>query len=163
MKKIFYLFMCAVVSMTATVFTSCSDDEEPAPEVTIPIEEELAGTYSGDLEINLAGAPLPGVEGQEITVTKASDTSIDFSLKNFSFMNMTIGDIELKGCELTESGDKYAFTGTTTLENNTLMITAEVEAEGTIGGGNVEINMDINASLMGQAQAVTVVYKGTKK
>ena len=35
-------------------FTSCSDDDDPV----YPIEEEIAGTYKGTLDIELAGTPV---------------------------------------------------------------------------------------------------------
>lgn len=150
--------------MTASVFTSCSDDDD-APEVGIPIDDELAGVYNGDFEINVNGLPVSEMTDQEITVSKASDTSINLILKNFSIpiISVPLGDIEMKDCQVVEDGDRYSFTGTTTMENTTIMLTAQADAEGTIGGGNIEVNLDINASLMGSTQAVTVVYNGTKK
>ena len=50
-KNLFYLFalICSV-----SLFTSCSDDDDPV----YPIEEELAGTYKGTLDIELDGNPV---------------------------------------------------------------------------------------------------------
>ena len=154
-KTLFYLFMFAAVSMTETSFTSCSNEEK----ITFPIEEELAGNYKGQLKVNVDGVDL-GTQAQKIIVEKSGETSINLSLKNFSFIGINIGDVELKDCPLAENGDVYSFTGTTSL--NVDMLKADVQATGTIGSGNVEVNMDINADLGGVKQAVKVVYTGEK-
>ena len=155
MKKYFYLFMCAVMGCTAITFTSCSNEEE----ITFPIEEELAGNYKGELKVNVDGTDV-GTQTQRISVEKSSETSINLSLKNFSFIGLNIGDIEIKDCPLSQEGDIYSFTGTTTLDVAPLK--AEVQAKGTIGAEKVEVNMDIAADLGGQKQSVKVVYKGEK-
>ena len=49
-KKLFY-YLFAVLC-TATLFTSCSDDDD---EVKYPIDTELAGGYVGNLSVNVDG------------------------------------------------------------------------------------------------------------
>lgn len=155
MKKFIYSFMLAVVGMTTALFTSCTNEES----INFPIEEELAGNYKGKLEVTVDGQNL-GEQSQKITVEKASEKSINLSLKNFSFIGINLGDIELNDCPLSENSGNYAFTGTTLLDTEVLK--ADVKATGTIGGGKVEISMDIDADLSGVKQSVKVVYTGEK-
>lgn len=158
MKKFIYLFMFAVIGMTATVFISCSDDEETTQQT--PAADEVIGTYGGELTISVSGSEMPPVS-QDIEVTKASDNSVTVSLNDFSFMGMPIGDIELKDCQLVEDGDNYKFAGETSLQVD--IIKADVDATGTIGSGKININMDITATLGTEEQVVNVVYTGEKK
>ena len=90
--------MLAVVGMTTALFTSCTNEES----INFPIEEELAGNYKGKLEVTVDGQNL-GEQSQKITVEKASEKSINLSLKNFSFIGINLGDIELNDCPLSEN------------------------------------------------------------
>lgn len=155
MKKIFYLLSMVVVSITTIMFASCSNEET----ITFPIDEELVGNYKGELTVNVEGADL-GSKTQKITIEKADEKSINLLLKDFSFISFNIGDVELNNCLLSENGDNYSFTGTTSL--NTDLLKADVNATGTIGGGKVEITMDIAADLGVVKQSVKVVYTGEK-
>lgn len=155
MKKIFYLLSMIVVSTAIIMFTSCSDEET----VNFPIDEELAGNYKGELKVNVDGMDL-GSQSQKITVEKADKKSINLSLKDFSFIGLKIGDIELNDCLLTENGANYSFTGITSLDTESLK--ADVNATGTIGSGKVNISMDIAANLGTVKQSVKVVYTGER-
>lgn len=155
MKKFFYLLSMVVASVATIMFTSCSNEET----VTFPIDEELAGNYKGELKVNVDDVDM-GTQSQKITVEKAGEKSINLSLKNFSFIGINIGDIELNDCLLTENGDNYSFTGTTSL--NTDLLKADVDATGTIGKGKVDISMDIAADLGGMKQSVKVTYTGDR-
>lgn len=154
MKKFFYLLSMVVASVATIMFTSCSNEET----VTFPIDEELAGNYKGELKVNVDDVDM-GTQSQKITVEKAGEKSINLSLKNFSFIGINIGDIELNDCLLTENGDNYSFTGTTSL--NTDLLKADVDATGTIGKGKVDISMDIAADLGGMKQSVKVLIQVT--
>ena len=59
-KKLFY-YLFAVLC-TATLFTSCSDDDD---EVKYPIDTELAGGYVGNLSVNVAVPNLDSVDLQK--------------------------------------------------------------------------------------------------
>ncbi|MEY8707146.1 PCMD domain-containing protein [Bacteroides faecichinchillae] len=154
-KSLFCLYMliCSV-----GFFTSCSDDE---PNYSAAIEGEIAGNYKGTLEVKLFGESIGNPIIQKITVSKASNTSIDLSLKNFSFMGIiTIPEIKLSNCKLTKNGDTYSFVGTQELETGEL--SCVINATGTIKKGNINIDMDIKAILDGQNQDVDVTYKGAR-
>lgn len=155
MKKFIYSILLAVACMTSTAFISCSNENA----VVFPIEDELAGNYKGQLKINVDGQDV-GEQSQKITVEKAGDQSINLSLKNFSFIGINIGDIELTDCPLVKNGDNYTFTGTTSLDTD--LLKADVNATGNIGGGKVDISMDIAADLGGMKQSVKVTYTGDR-
>lgn len=143
-------------------FTACSSDDEPG--VTTPAAADVTGNYKGNLDVKITQGEMeiPGgkVENQLVSVTKAGESTVSLSISDFSFMGIQIGDINLNDCQLSGSGDKYTFTGTTKV--NAVILTADVEAEGTFEGDKLTINMDIDASVAGQKQTVKVVYTGTK-
>lgn len=161
MKK--NLFLCLFAALcTMGTFTACSSDDEPG--VTTPAAADVTGNYKGNLDVKITQGEMeiPGgkVENQLVSVTKAGESTVSLSISDFSFMGIQIGDINLNDCQLSGSGDKYTFTGTTKV--NAVILTADVEAEGTFEGDKLTINMDIDASVAGQKQTVKVVYTGTK-
>lgn len=161
MKK--NLFLCLFAALcTMGTFTACSSDDESG--VITPAAADVTGNYKGNLDVKITQGEMeiPGgkVENQLVSVTKAGESTVSLSISDFSFMGIQIGDINLNDCQLSGSGDKYTFTGTTKV--NAVILTADVEAEGTFEGDKLTINMDIDASVAGQKQTVKVVYTGTK-
>lgn len=154
-KNLFYLF-ALICSMG--LFTACSDDDD-APDYSKVIDSEMAGNYKGTLTVSVEGTTMPA-EPQKITVEKATPSAINLSLKNFSFMGLTIGDVELNNCVLSQNGDTYTFTGTQDLKVDALSCT--INAKGTIVKGQVKVEMDIDANAGGVKQKVAVVYEGTR-
>lgn len=157
MKK--NLFLCLFAALcTMGTFTACSSDDESG--VITPAAADVTGNYKGNLDVMVDAADLPTVENQLVSVTKAGESTVSLSISDFSFMGISIGDINLNECQLSGSGDKYTFTGTTKV--NAAILTADVDAEGTFEGDKLTINMDIAASLGSVKQTVKVVYTGTK-
>lgn len=157
MKK--NLFLCLFAALcTMGTFTACSSDDESG--VITPAAADVTGNYKGNLDVMVDAANLPTVENQLVSVTKAGESTVSLSISDFSFMGISIRDINLNECQLSGSGDKYTFTGTTKV--NAAILTADVDAEGTFEGDKLTINMDIAASLGSVKQTVKVVYTGTK-
>lgn len=157
MKK--NLFLCLFAALcTMGTFTACSSDDESG--VITPAAADVTGNYKGNLDVMVDAANLPTVENQLVSVTKAGESTVSLSISDFSFMGISIDDINLNECQLSGSGDKYTFTGTTKV--NAAILTADVDAEGTFEGDKLTINMDIAASLGSVKQTVKVVYTGTK-
>ncbi|MCD8184541.1 MAG: calycin-like domain-containing protein [Bacteroides sp.] len=138
-KKVFYLF-ALICSMS--LFASCSDDDDP--NYYSVIEKEIAGNYKGTLSVSIDGTAMPGAP-QNITIEKASPTAINLSIKDFSFMGISIGNVELKNCALSQNGDTYTFTGTQNLKTDAL--SCVIDAKGTIVKGKVTIDMDVDATV----------------
>ena len=157
MKKNLFFYVFAVLC-TMPFFTSCSDDDEDTP-VVIPVSEEIAGNYKGTLDVTVDGQKLASV-AQRISVAESGDNAINLSIADFSFLGIEVGDIDLNNCALTPNGERYDFTGVTTVEST--ILTADVNATGYFNNGGLHIDLDIDATLGGQKQAVTVTYDGTR-
>ena len=153
-KNLFYLF-ALICSMS--LFTACSDDDDP--DYSKVIEEEIAGDYKGTLTVTVEGTPMPA-EPQKIKIEKAGPSAINLSLANFSFMGIAIGDVELKNCVLSQNGNTYTFSGTQDLKVETL--SCIINAKGTASNGAVKVDMDIDATVGSLEQKVKVVYEGTR-
>lgn len=152
-KNLFYLFalICSV-----SLFTSCSDDDDPV----YPIEEELAGTYKGTLDIELDGNPVGVGLPKNITIAKSGNNIISLELKDFSFMGNNLGTIKLEKCALKQSGTSYTFTGEQELNLANGIGKCNVTLSGTLGAGKAEVNLNIAVQQLGET--VKVVYKGDK-
>ncbi|MBQ7823944.1 MAG: PCMD domain-containing protein [Bacteroidaceae bacterium] len=159
MKKIsIYLF--AMLISSACFFTSCSDDDKKPP--VYPVDAEIAGIYKGTLDISMDGISLGTGIVKHVTITKASDRSINLELKDFSFLNMDLGTITLSDCALTKDGNSYLFTGQSPLNIPEYSLTGDIDVKGSVTGNIVVVDLDIAAKLGAQQQNVTVSYEGTK-
>lgn len=154
-KSLFYLF-ALICSMG--LFTGCSEDD---PDYTQVIETEIVGGYKGELNVNVDGTDL-GSSYQKITVEKAGATAINLYIKDFSFMSIPVGDVELLNCPLSESNGSYTFTGTTTVKVEAAGLNATVDAQGSVAGGKLSLNLAIKAMLGELEQNVKVTFNGNK-
>lgn len=102
MKKLL-LSVCACLCMATAAFAQNA-------------AKNVSGTYTGDLYISL-GAPVDTTEAepipnQSVTITPSqtdSVSSIDFSLPNFGFSGLMLGDINLPGIGVVEDDGQYNF------------------------------------------------------
>lgn len=154
-KSLFYLF-ALICSMG--LFTGCSEDN---PDYTKVIETEIAGGYKGELKVNVDGQEL-GSSYQKITVEKAGATAINLYIKNFSFMGIPVGNVDLLNCPLSESGSTYTFTGATTVKVEAAGLDAAVDAQGSVTAGKLSLNLTIKAMLGELEQNVKVTFEGSK-
>lgn len=152
-RNLFYLLML-VCSMS--VFTACGDDDD----VKFPIDEEIAGTYKGTLDVELDGNPIANGIANNISITNAGDNKINMGLKDFNFMNMNL-NIDIQNCEVKESGDGYTFTGSQTLSLQAPIGDCPTVVNGVVSGQKITINLDITVPGLGN-QKVKVAYKGTR-
>ena len=153
-KNLFYLF-ALICSMS--LFIACSDDD---PDYSTVIEGEIVGNYKGTLDVTVQGQSLGKDIPQKISVVKAGPAAINLSLKDFSFMGIPVGNVELSNCGLSKKGDAYTFTGVQKLDVQALSCT--INAAGTLENGQVKIDMDIAAVVNGENQQVKVVYEGKR-
>lgn len=168
MKKNLFFYLFAVLC-TVSLFTSCSDDDEPT--VTVPGNVDVAGDYKGTLDVKLVSAgietPAGTVPSQLVSVIKSGENTVDLKITDFSFSGMPLGDVELNGCQLTDGGNgKYTFTATESSMELAGVLVADVKANGTFANETLAIDLDINnIKLGGNAVPYTVkaVYEGTKQ
>ena len=155
MKKNLFYYLFAVIC-SVTLFTSCSDDDD----VSFPIDEEIAGTYKGTLDITLdevsVGKDLP----KNITISKASNSAINLELKDFTFQGMNLGTILIADCVLSQNGSVYSFTGSQNLNLTGIGDCKVTIDNSTITDGKAVVNLDIAVQQLGQN--VKVVYKGNR-
>lgn len=149
-----FTLICSVFA-----FTACSDDDEGNNNGKLP-SEEVAGNYKGTLDVKLDGTTIIEDMPKNVTITKAGDNAINMGLKDFSFNEMNLGDIELSNCALTGQDGKYRFSGSQSLTLADPIGTCEAVTEGSIINGTATININIDVPALGQT--VEVVYTGTK-
>lgn len=102
MKKLL-LSVCACLCMATAAFAQNA-------------AKNVSGTYTGDLYISL-GAPVDTataepLPNQSVTITPSqtdSVSTIDFSLPNFGFSGLMLGDINLPGIGVVEGDGQYNF------------------------------------------------------
>lgn len=102
MKKLL-LSVCACLCMATAAFAQNA-------------AKNVSGTYTGDLYISL-GAPVDTataepLPNQSVTITPSqtdSISTIDFSLPNFGFSGLMLGDINLPGIGVVEGDGQYNF------------------------------------------------------
>lgn len=152
MKKNLLFLFALICSMS--LFTACSDDDE-----SLPIDEELAGAYKGGLDITVDGAPLAKDVPQKIYISKAGTNQIKLELKEFSFMGIALGTIEISNSELVKKGDEYTFTGSQPLKLN-VVGDCSATVVGTMNGKTINVNIDVNVPAL--KQTVKVNFTGNK-
>lgn len=150
-------FLSLALLMGGTTFTSCSNDDEQS--VTYPIEKDLAGTYLGDLKINVGDTTKP-VPANKVEITKGTtNNTITLSLKGFTFASFS-GDISLPDLPLTDAGNgTYSFSGKSSVDFASFKNLPVEAKNGKIGNGNVSVDLVISVPLVGD---VTVNYTGKK-
>lgn len=158
-KKLFY-YLFAVLC-TATLFTSCSDDDD---EVKYPIDTDLAGGYVGNLSVNVDGNQMGTTENQKITISQSNKgtNQIALSLKNFTFL-VNVGDIEVDPCTVKALDGGYAFEGQQNLDLVQPLGNCPVSISGTVKGNNIniEIGVKVGAPLNQNVKATFVGRKLT--
>ena len=160
MKKNLFYYLFTVLC-TATLFTSCSDDDD---EVKYPIDTDLAGGYVGNLSVNVDGNQMGTTENQKITISQSNKgtNQIALSLKNFTFL-VNVGDIEVDPCTVKAIDGGYAFEGQQNLDLVQPLGNCPVSISGTVKGNNIniEIGVKVGAPLNQNVKATFVGRKLT--
>ena len=110
MKKYFTLMMSLFM---AFAFTACSEDKGGDDGEKTVTSADVAGTYSGSLEVTL-GESEPIVSEGTITVSASGDNGIGFSLENFKLqqaggVTLYVGNIALSNVLLDIDGLNASF------------------------------------------------------
>lgn len=141
-----------------SLFTACSDDDV----VILPIEQDMAGSYKGELEIAVNNTTVaPGIP-QKVYISKstAGDNQLRLELKNFSFGSLNLGDIQVDPCAVTELNGTYSFSGKQTLALAAPLGSCPVTVTGTIKGSAISINIGVEVDAL--KQEVVAKFNGTK-
>ncbi len=129
------------------------------PGLTYPIEEQVAGTYKGLLNVEMMGSSLVVDEPKNITVTKNKGNAVDLLLADFSFQGMPLGDIQLDSLTVTlDDKGVYTFTGNQGLTLGSGVGDCTVETEGTVDKGAVTAKLTI----LWMQVPINVTYTGER-
>lgn len=162
MKKnlFYYLF---VVLCTATLFTSCSDDDDNGKNGDDQVTD-ISGKYKGSLVVSVNGSAADPVS-QIISIIKSGDqtSQVVLSLKNFSFGGQLIGDIEVP-CIVEEKDGVQSFSGQKDLKFTTefdqALGTLPTSVNGTVKNGKISMKIGVTVALLGET--VDVDFEGDK-
>lgn len=162
-KKLFY-YLFAVLC-TATLFTSCSDDDDNGKNGDDQTEvTDISGNYKGNLVVSIDGSAADPVS-QVISIAKSGDqtSQVILSLKKFSFAGQLVGDIEVP-CTVEEKDGVQSFSGQKDLKFTTefgqLLGTLPTSVSGTVKDGKVSMKIGVTVAAWGQT--VDVAFEGDK-
>lgn len=130
------------------------------PDITYPIDEQLAGEYKGLLNITLGGEPVGSDIARNITVAKVDDETVSLTLEDFSFMGMELGTIKVDSCKIAGSDIPeydYSLSGEQTLTLNVIG-----EQHVTVDGGFADNTISLTISIDFNGTPVDVTFDGTK-
>lgn len=162
-KKLFY-YLFAVLC-TATLFTSCSDDDDNGKNGDDQTEvTDISGSYKGNLVVPIDGSAADPVS-QVISIAKSGDqtSQVILSLKKFSFAGRLVGDIEVP-CTVEEKDGVQSFSGQKDLKFTTefgqMLGTLPTSVSGTVRDGKVSMKIGVTVAALGQT--VDVAFEGDK-
>lgn len=127
--------------------------------------EKLAGIYNGSIDIDLSvmGAEPPVLTvPDQITIEKSEINELQLTLKNFSFIGLTLGDIVVDKISVTENGSNYNINSKEPVALSLMggAIQASVSVSGTIqADGTTSATIDVDATGLGK---IPVTFKGKK-
>lgn len=136
---------------------SCEKDNGPSV-------SDVPGTYSGQMTVSVGDVPGEPFT-DEVIISSVSGNTVSITIEDFSFMGLSLGDVSLPECTLTENGDGFSISGGDTLELALGSMTMTAEAEITSGSylnDAISLELAINAELLGQPMEVTVTFEGSK-
>lgn len=162
MKKNLLFLLMAVFALS---FTACSDDDDNKS-----LAEELAGTYTGTIDIysvNESGEQGSQIgetlENQNIYTAAMGENGLQLELKNFKFAVLTIASIKVDSKVSTDG--KNTITGQA--DNIKVMegITATAIVSGSIVNSVADLNINVEAPLQPNQPAIKMLvkFKGSKK
>lgn len=162
-KKLFY-YLFAVLC-TATLFTSCSDDDDNGKNGDDQVTD-ISGKYKGDLVVYTDGSAADPIF-QVISIAKSGEqtSQVILSLKNFSFAGKLVGDIEVP-CTVEEKDGIQSFKGQKDLNFTTefgqILGTLPTSVDGTVKNGKISMKIGVAVVVAAIEQTVDVAFEGDK-
>ena len=157
MSNLSVLKTLVLASAALIGLTSCEKDNGPSV-------SDVPGTYSGLMTVSVGDVPGEPFT-DEVIISSVSGNTVSITIEDFSFMGLSLGDVSLPECTLTENGDGFSISGGDTLELALGSMTMTAEAEITSGSylnDAISLELAINAELLGQPMEVTVTFEGSK-
>lgn len=162
------------LSEGSDTFSVTSEDGSVTNVYTVTVSkvipfDVLAGTYVCNLDIKLAGRPIPTTQTYDVEISKsATDNAIDMALKDFTLEGgIDLGTLDIAGCPLVASETKgvYSFTGNKLFPQLNVMPNVPMDCDVTITEASVdgnELKMSLTVVAGGMVD-VTVECTGTKQ
>lgn len=158
-KNLLYLFalICSV-----TLFTACSDDDDPVGLSTAT----MAGTYQGSIDVYLGSATgSPIVDGMEVpvTVTRQDDANVTVALSNFTIPNFLDDPVTISvPCSVEIVDGDAIMEGTSTVTIEGIGADMPVSVTGASDGSNMGLDIEVAATVLDMPMTVYVEFVGSK-
>ncbi len=131
---------------------------------------ELAGAYEGQLYIALdeeITAETEAIDYSKVDLGEGKDGSVDFALYNFGFLNMNLGNIELKELSISDSDGKTLFGQKDPVAVNFVSYGIEATAainaaKSYVTGDSIVVYVDVVWTNNDPAMPINVLFKGKK-
>lgn len=166
-RRFLYLFalICSV-----SLFTACSDDEpgNTGPDFTL-LQDATVGTYDGGLKVSMNGVDLtPEAISQRIFVKGEGADKVELSLKDFSFLDFSVGDIVVSGISLSGDASQVVLQETETTMDHDDLGHLIIKVSGTVSGEKANLNIAVlqkGGSVEGgpvEDMNIAVSFEGTR-
>lgn len=166
-KNLLYLFVSVCL---VSLFAACSDDEpkNTGPDFTV-LQDAIVGTYDGGLDVSMNGINLtPEAISQRIFVKGEGADKVELSLKDFSFLTFSVGDIVVSGIPLSGDAGQVVLQETETTMNHAVLGNLTIKVSGTVSNekGNLSISvLQKGGSVEGgpvEDMDIAVSFEGTR-
>lgn len=126
----------------------------------MPAVLAIAGSYSGTLDLTVAGNSAGSIEGETVTIAAAEDGTVTMTLAGFSVGTMALGDVTVTGVAVTaEDNGTYTLSGEVNAQvamgESTINVTGTVE--GTVTSAGVA-NLTFVLTPGAMPMAITAVF-----
>lgn len=143
MKRRFLYLLALICSVS--LFTACSDDEpgNTGPDFTL-LQDATVGTYDGGLRVSMNGANLtPEAISERIFVKGEGTDKVELSLRDFSFLDFSVGDIVVSGISLSGDANQVILQETETTMNHDVLGNLKIKVSGTVSNEKANLNINV--------------------
>ena len=162
MKKNLLFLLMLICSMS--LFTACNDDDDNGKGEETPLAQQIAGTYSGNLEVSLDGTDL-GTSKQHIYVKDAGNV-VSVELKDFSIQlevdkdPFNVEDITFSNVPVEDVEGIVQFKETKVTINHATLGELQATLVGTEVSNKIDLDITVYASTL--KKNIKVLFTGDK-
>ena len=141
-KNLLCLF---VLICSVSLFTACSDDDpkNTGPDFTM-LQDATVGTYDGGLKVSMNGVNLtPEAISQRIFAKAEGADQVELSLRDFSFLTFSVGDIVVSGIPLSGDEGQVVLQETATTMNHAVLGNLTIKVSGTVSNEKANLNINV--------------------
>lgn len=157
-QKMKHIIFSLIVFITLGLFTSCDDDDNETPGI-IDFATGMEGIYRGNLTI-LAGEDESAVSCR-INLARVDDGNVTLNVRNFSYKNISYGDLETQNIQANIENGKYTLKGSSEVDVviNKRDSAVLLNIDGTISGTVLRFTGSV---ALGDQTSVEVQFYGLK-